>query len=252
MRQAALLFALLSVGCGRTAVSTAAVRLAHPDAAERLAAVRELDRRPQSGALRPLLRTALGDPDPQVRREAALALESARGQGDSLERLALEELSRSRDVVLAGWLLESRLDAVRCGAIEALRSLGTPAAWARLADRMPREASSGVRMICAHALASGLDQGAGSSQGRVAEALNRGMEDPELPIRRICAKALALAGEPCAAGVLAAALRAPETTEAERKDLLELLRVATGEDLGQAPGPWIQRYGGTQPADDEG
>ena len=56
-------------------------------------------------------------------------------------------------------------------------------------------------------------------------------------------RALALAGESRAAGVLVSAL--PQASRAERTELLELLRVATGEDLGQDLGPWIRRYGGS-------
>ncbi len=235
------LLLLAASGCAGRPASSAVARLAHPDPAERLAAVHALDRSPDPEALRPLLRLALGDADPRVRQSAALALEAARG--DSVERLALEELAGTHDVALAGWLLESRLEAVRLGAIEALQGIATPAAWARLSERMGREDSAGVRVLCARALALGLDRGAGPFQGRLAEALRRGLKDPEVSVRRICARALALAGEPCAAGVLAEALR--EAPESERGELLELLRVATGEDLGQDPGPWVKRYGGT-------
>ena len=229
-------------GCGRP-VSSAAVRLAHPEAGERLAAVRELDLHPDPMALRPLLRAAFGDPDGRVRQEAALALEAARGQGDSLERLALEELARNRDLPLAGWLLDSRLDGVRCGALSVLQSMRTQGAWVCVADRMGREPSAGVRLLCARVLAQGLDCGAGPVQGRLTETLGLGLGDPELSVRGVCAKALALAGEPRAAGVLAEALG--EASQVERQELLELLRVATGEDLGQDPAPWIRRFGGT-------
>ena len=241
-----ILTSLSVAGCGGPPVPPAVARLAHPDAEERLSAVRELDRTSDPRILKPLLRAALGDPDPRVRQEAAVALEDARG--DSLESLALEELSRNRDVLLAGWLLDSRLESVRCGALCVLQSLGTQASWSRLADQMGREPSAGVRMLCARALAQGLSQGAGSSQVHLAEALTRGLQDPEIPIRRICAKALALEGEPRAAGVLVEALQdASKENDAERLELLELLRVATGEDLGQDPGPWISRYGGAGP-----
>jgi len=225
-------------GCARGAGHPASVRLGHPDPAERLAAVACLDREPVPEARPKLLRLALGDPEPRVRQAAALTLESQ--TGDSLEHLAVEELSRARDVTLAGWILESQREALRTAAVSVLRRSGTPKGWALLAGRLGCESSPGLRVLCAQGVAEGVSQGAGAAHQTLLVALRRGLSDPHPGVGQVCARALALSGDDAGAGLLAAALLG--AGPAERRELVGLLRVATGEDLGEDIRPWTDRY----------
>lgn len=233
--------ALLAAGCVRTAADPSVrARLAHPEAAERLAALEALDRQGDPRAENALLRLALADPEPRVRQAAALVLESQ--TLDSLEHLALDALRRAPDLQLGAGMLASDREALRTSAIAALERLDCPAAWSLLAKRMPDEPSPGARLFCTRALAAGAERGAGSAHGAVLQALRQGLRDPEPGIRDECAKALGLSGDEASVGPLVDALARAEP--AARPELIRILRTATGEDLGDAPEGWILRYGG--------
>lgn len=240
MKSLFLLGLLTLAGCGtRSGGAPAVNRLAHPDPAERLGALAELDQRPDPRARPALLRAALGDPIESVRRDAALVLEQQTRR--SLEELALEELRKAPEPELAGWLLRSPREAVRLSAVDALLTLGTPAAAVHLAVRLEAEPSAGVRLLIARALAEAAGRGAGAAHASVMDALRAGVLDPEPAVRRVSARALALNGDrtgvPCLVEALDSA--SPE----ERRELVEALRTATGEDLGEDARGWMLRYG---------
>lgn len=232
----AVLFGLAAAGCGTPSGTVA--RLAHPDPAERLAAVVDLDRRPERAARPALLRAALADPDPRVRQNAALVLESQ--TGESLEGLAVSALRGKPDLDLSRWLLTSSREALRAAAVPSLRQLGTPEAWSLLAEHLPEDASPGVRLLCAQALAEGADRGAGPAHRTVLRSLRRGLGDEEPAVRLLCARALGREGDEAAVPELARALAG--APPADRPGLITLLRTATGEDLGEEPEAWIRRY----------
>ncbi len=234
------LLALLAAGCAPAGADPSIrARLAHPAPAERLAALAALDRQQDPRAEDALLRLALGDPEPRVRQAAALVLESQ--TRDSLEHLALEALRRAPDLVLGAGMLQSDREALRTAAIAALQQLDVPAAWMLLAQRMPAEPSPGARFLCARALAAGAGRGAGPAHGAVLQALRQGLQDPESGVRDTCAKALGLSGDAASVGPLVDALARSEP--AARAELIQILRTATGEDLGDEPEGWILRYG---------
>ena len=232
---------LLSPGCGTgSARGSAQARLRHPDPSERMAALADLERQPGPPDGQSLLHAALLDPDPPVRRSAALLLESR--TGGLLEQAALEALEGDRpDAEVAEALLGDRREALRAAAVGALRRLGTPRAWALLADRMSSEPSAGVRALCAQAAAEGASRGAGAFHGRLLEALKRGLSDGSPEVRIPCARALATAGDRSGAALLAGALAGADASS--RGEWVSLLRTATGEDLGEEAGPWMERYG---------
>lgn len=229
----------LLLGACASHPSQARLCLAHPDPAERLAAIAILDRTPDPDARPALLRTALADPEPRVQQAAALTLEAQ--TGESLEGLALAALNRSGDLEVARWVIRSDREGLRWAGVKALARIGSEEACSLLAGRLSGDPSPGVRLFCARSLVVAVTQGPGRAYGDILAAFRKGVGDSSPEVRQVCARALAAGGDPVGVPLLIQALGTDKI--GEKDALLGLLRTATGEDLGKEVGPWQARYG---------
>lgn len=189
--------------------------LRHPAPPVRARAARALGRLQDPTSI-PLLQALLEDPAPAVRLEAAFAL----GQVPGSQEVLLQALARNPEEALRVRLVDGLGRQAREPDLGFLAGL--------LGDPVPQVRSAAALGVGRYAVRRTRTSPAlAPPPGRVREAVEHGMGDPEAPVRAACAWALSKLREPDSAGPLAARAADPDPE----------VRLAVARGLAATAGP---------------